>query len=64
MIFTDPVVLRWLQASIWFGYLMEAVFAAGVIVVGKLWLRLLFGQAGETEGSQPDSLRPAGSDEV
>jgi YjbE family integral membrane protein len=39
MIFTDPWVVRQLQTPTWFKYVMEAVFAGGVIVVGKLWLK-------------------------
>jgi len=42
MIFTDPAVTRWLQMPTWFNYVMEAVFAVGVIVVGKLWIRFVF----------------------
>jgi len=42
MIFTDPAVVSWLEPPRWFGYAMEAVFALGVIVAGKLWLRFVF----------------------
>ena len=42
MIFTDPAMMRWLALPKWFLYAMEAVFAVGVIVVGKLWIRLVF----------------------
>lgn len=52
MIFTDPWVVRWLQMPAWFNYTMEAVFAVGVIVVGKLWIRFVFRTAEETEKSQ------------
>jgi YjbE family integral membrane protein len=45
MIFTDPAVEGWLNPSPWFRYAMEAVFAVGVILVGKLWLRLQFRRA-------------------
>jgi YjbE family integral membrane protein len=38
MIFTDPFVERWLAPPTWFKYTMEAVFALGVIGVGKLYL--------------------------
>lgn len=64
MIFTDPAVVGWLQPPKWFVYTMEAVLAGGVIVVGKLWIRFLFRQAGETQVSPPDDLRPGQSDEV
>lgn len=38
MIFTDPFVEGWLAPPTWFKYTMEAIFALGVIGVGKLWL--------------------------
>jgi len=52
MIFTDPAVVGWLQLPTWFNYAMEAVFAVGVIVVGKLWIRFIFRKAEESEPSQ------------
>jgi YjbE family integral membrane protein len=39
MIFTDPVVVEAWNPPVWFQYLMEALFAVGVILVGKLWVR-------------------------
>ena len=51
MIFTDPVVVRWLQQPQWFNYAMEALFAVGVIAVGKLWIRFIFRKAEESEPS-------------
>ncbi|RJR32500.1 MAG: TerC family protein [Deltaproteobacteria bacterium] len=51
MIFTDPWVVRLLQMPAWFNYAMEAVFAVGVIVVGKLWIRFVFRKNAETEQS-------------
>jgi YjbE family integral membrane protein len=42
MIFGDPWVVAWLAPPKWFTYSMEALFAVGVIVVGKLWLRFVF----------------------
>jgi predicted tellurium resistance membrane protein TerC len=54
MIFTDPVIVRWLQLPIWFNYTMEAVGAVGVIVVGKLWIRFVFRKAEKTAPSQSD----------
>ena len=45
MIFTDPAVVRWLQMPTWFNYAMEAVFAVGVIVVGKLWIKFVYRRA-------------------
>ncbi len=64
MIFTDPWVVEWLSPPKWFAYLMEAVFAGAVIVVGKLWIKFLFRQAEESEASPLDSPRPGRSDEV
>lgn len=52
MIFTDPAVIGWLQLPKWFNYTMEAVFAVGVIVVGKLWIRFVFRKAEKAEQSQ------------
>lgn len=51
MIFTDPWVARWLQMPVWFNYAMEAVFAIGVIVVGKLWIWFVFRKAEKAEQS-------------
>ncbi len=55
MIFTDPVVERWLLPPTWFKYIMEAVFAAGVIIVGKLWIRFVYRKAEISETSALDS---------
>ncbi len=52
MIFTDPVVAGWLQMPKWFTYAMEALFAVGVIAVGKLWIRFVFRKAEASEPSQ------------
>jgi YjbE family integral membrane protein len=49
MIFTDPAMMRWLATPKWFLYAMEAVFAVGVIVVGKLWIRFMFRRDQELE---------------
>jgi YjbE family integral membrane protein len=56
MIFTDPAVVSWLALPKWFLYAMEAVFAVGVIVVGKVWIRLMFRRDQEIEVSpvRPD----------
>jgi len=53
MIFTDPWVVSWLAPPTWFCYTMEAVFAGGVIVVGKLWLRYVWRKA-EVEELAPN----------
>jgi hypothetical protein len=39
MIFTDPAVVGWIRIPETFLYGLEALFAVGVIVVGKLWIR-------------------------
>ena len=39
MIFTDPVIVEHFNPSVVFQYAMEALFAIGVIGVGKLWVR-------------------------
>jgi YjbE family integral membrane protein len=41
MMVTDPFVTEWLHPAKWVVYATEALFAVGVIVVGKLWLRRL-----------------------
>jgi len=42
MIFTDPVVVEIIRIPEAFLYGLEALFAVGVIIVGKLWLRWRF----------------------
>jgi YjbE family integral membrane protein len=49
MILTDPFIVSWLAPPTWFRYTMEAVLAAGVIVVGKLWLWWTFRRAETTD---------------
>lgn len=39
MIFTDPLVLEWTRIPEPLLYGLEALFAVGVIVVGRLWVR-------------------------
>jgi YjbE family integral membrane protein len=55
LIFTDPLVAGWLRLPHWFTYVMEAVFAAGVILVGKLWIWLVFRKAEAKESDPPQS---------
>lgn len=55
LIFTDPWVAKTLALPSWFNYTMEALFALGVIVVGKLWLKLTFRRAARTIGSATPS---------
>jgi YjbE family integral membrane protein len=49
MIFSDPAVVHWLNLPPWLGYAMEAVFAVGVIVMGRFWLWLAFRKAANLE---------------
>jgi hypothetical protein len=51
MIFTDPAMMRWLALPKWLLYAIEAMFAVGVIVLGKLWIRLVFRKDQEIEVS-------------
>lgn len=39
MIITDPVIVEHFNPSVVFQYAMEALFAIGVIGIGKLWVR-------------------------
>ena len=43
MIFTDPAVLEWIRIPEPLLYGLEALFAVGVIAVGKLWVRFRSG---------------------
>jgi len=51
MIFTDPFVAKLLAMPKWFTYAMEAVFAVGVIVIGKLFIRWTFRRAAAREAA-------------
>jgi len=51
MILSDPMVESWLKPSDWLAYSIQAVFAVGVIVVGKVWLWLAFRRAEQLESS-------------
>lgn len=42
MILGDPLVLNWLQPAPFTTYLGQAVFALGVLAMGRLWLNLRF----------------------
>lgn len=64
MIFTDPWVAGWLALPKWFTYSMEAVFAVGVIVAGRLWIRFLFRKDEALAASGPDGPGSRPSDEV
>ncbi|MGQ9689625.1 MAG: TerC family protein [Desulfobaccales bacterium] len=59
MIFTDPAIVAWLSPPRWFAYLMEAVFAGGVIALGKLWLWVTFRKA-KALNSAPVPDNPGG----
>lgn len=50
MIFTDPVIVRWLAPSHMLEYAMQALFAVGVIVVGKLWIKWMVRTQEAAEG--------------
>ena len=41
MIITDPVVTQFLTPSEFFIYIVEGGMAIGVIIAGKLWVRLM-----------------------
>jgi len=64
MIFSDPMVVEWLSPPKWFTYSMEAVFAAGVIVAGKLWIRFIFRKDEALAVSSRQNPGPKPSDEV
>lgn len=51
MIFTDPFVIKLLAMPQWFTYLMEAVFAVAVILIGKLYLHWTFRRAAAREAA-------------
>ncbi|MEJ5329804.1 MAG: TerC family protein [Desulfobaccales bacterium] len=51
MIFTDPFVAKLLAMPKWFNYLMEAILAVGVILIGKLWIRWTFRRAAAREAA-------------
>jgi YjbE family integral membrane protein len=57
MIFSDPAVVSWLEPPPWLTYTMEAVFALGVIVVGKLWLKFVFRKVENKETPEPETTR-------
>jgi YjbE family integral membrane protein len=61
MILSDPAVVRWLAPPPWLSYTLEAVCAAGVIVVGKLWVWLMFKRAAELEEAQKLQTSPGNS---
>ena len=50
MIFTDPVIVRWLAPGHVMEYAMQALFAVGVIVVGKLWIKWMVRRQEAAEG--------------
>jgi predicted tellurium resistance membrane protein TerC len=39
MIITDPIIVEQFATPVWLQYAMEALFAVGVIAIGKLWVR-------------------------
>jgi YjbE family integral membrane protein len=61
MIMTDPFVQQLIHPAKWVEYLVQIVFAVGVIAVGKLWLMLKKpeeGQESVESGSGPEEQRP------
>jgi YjbE family integral membrane protein len=53
MILTDPFTVAWLRPSRTLVYTMEAVFAVGVVVAGRLWARRTL-RAGATSAAAAD----------
>lgn len=49
MIITDPFVERLLEPGTYLKYGVEAIFAAGVIVAGKFWMKLRIARAEQQE---------------
>lgn len=49
MIFTDPFTVKILNPGKFFVYAIEAVFAVGVIIIGKLWMRWKISRAEKAE---------------
>jgi YjbE family integral membrane protein len=58
MMITDPVIVSWLHPSKALIYATEAVFAVGVIVVGKIWIRWMIKSEREAHG-QPEEAKAA-----
>ena len=55
LICSDPWIIKVLALPLWVNYVMEAGFAIGVIVVGKLWLKFLFRKkAGAASSTLPE----------
>ena len=52
MIMSDPAVVTRFAPPPWLGYTVEAVLAVGVIVVGKLWVWLMFRRAEKLEAAK------------
>ena len=49
MIITDPFTVNILKPGKFFVYATEAVFAVGVIIIGKLWMRWKISSAEKAE---------------
>ncbi|MBP8645406.1 MAG: TerC family protein [Syntrophobacteraceae bacterium] len=64
MIITDPIVFNYLQPGKYLQYGVEAAFAAGVIVVGKLWIRwMMRSEPAERDHKEARvELNPKGND--
>jgi len=60
MIMTDPFTVGIIHPSTAAVYLTEAIFAAGVIVAGKLWMKRTVGREEEQEAGVRDETERAG----
>jgi hypothetical protein len=49
MMITDPLTISLVHPSKTTIYLIEALFAAGVIMAGKLWMRWMIRKEGQAE---------------
>lgn len=58
MMITDPVVESWLHPNKAVVYAVEVLFAVGVIVVGKIWVRQMV-KAERAGGAAPNQVEPA-----
>jgi YjbE family integral membrane protein len=58
MLITDPFISRWLQPSKWIQYGVELFCLVGVLVVGKLWIRIKITREKKDLGLQPPDVIP------
>jgi len=63
MILTDPIIFHYLQPGKYLQYGVEAAFAVGVIVVGKLWIKWMIRSGPEHAHEEAEvSLNPERND--